>query len=103
MLADIELKITNIEGKKAVVAENIMSFRELERITLRYLIIARRLGLPEEIGKATAVITSLVIIIRMADIALTQLERPGITGLLIGIAGILMVGLGTYDMIRGGS
>jgi hypothetical protein len=103
ILRGINLATDKIERKAPIVKEQLTSFRELERIALRYLVIARRVGLPEDVQVATETLSRLVIMMRMAQMAMTAFERGTTAGLLLSIAGWVMIGFSAYDMMRGGS
>lgn len=98
LLADIELKISKIEGNTRKIEKTTDDFRNLERLALRYLTISRRMGLPDQIEQATQLITTLVVMMRMLQISATMISGGGI-GALIGIAGVISVTMQANDML----
>ena len=69
-----------------------------ERISLRYLALARQMGLPDEVEQATQIVTSLVVMLRMLQMSATMISGGGL-GALIGIAGVVSVTLMANDML----
>jgi hypothetical protein len=49
-------------------------FAKLEQIALRYLVIARRMGLPEDVERALSIISQLIVTIRQLQLTLSLLE-----------------------------
>ena len=63
LLADIELKITRIQGgagSSGALASLTEKFVALERLALRWLVLTRRMGLPENVSNAIDLILSLI-------------------------------------------
>jgi len=101
LLGDIELKINNIEQKTPVIQENLMNFRQLERVALRYLVLSRRMGMPDEVARATEMISRLIILIRMAQMSYNALMMGTPYGLLMGAASIGMTAFAAFDTVQG--
>jgi hypothetical protein len=89
LLADIELKINNIEGKRVQVENTLKTFQQVERLALRYLVLARRMGLPEELDAAIGKIAQLITAIRMLQIAADLAMASNPVTAAIGVAGLL--------------
>jgi len=89
LLASIELKITRIEGNAVTLERNLTSFRELERLALRWLVIAQRMGLPEDVGNAINRISRLIVAIRMLQMSSNMLLATNPVTAAIGLAGML--------------
>lgn len=98
ILNGIEIKTDKLEEKTPKIKESLHSFQEAERLALRYLAIARRMGLPDQIQQATQIVTSLVVMLRMLQMSVGLIGGGGI-GALIGIAGVIGVVLTANDML----
>jgi hypothetical protein len=88
LLSGVEAKTDDLIAKTPKIEETATTFRQAERIALRYLAIARRIGLPDQIGQATQVIAELLVMIRMLQMSLTMLELSTPYGWAMGLAGI---------------
>lgn len=76
------------------------NFRQLERVALRYLAIARRMGLPEDAEQAIRIFSQLIVVIRMTQMSLGMLAG-GPLGIAMGAAGLIMAGLSASSMLEG--
>jgi len=103
LLADIELKITNITNTDTAqkLESNLDTFRQLERLALRYLVLARRMGLPEDVGAAIDFLARLVTTIRMAHISLNMMMASNPLTAAIGIAGLMGTAITMTDSFAG--
>jgi len=90
-----EILNTNLPRTK----ETLSTFKDIERVALRYLALSRRMGLPEDIEKATQTLTELIVMIRMAQMSYTMLTAGTPIGLLLGAAGIAMTALSASDFV----
>lgn len=81
--------------------EQLDTWRQLERVALRYLALARRMGLPEETEAAIQLLSRILIIMRMLEISGAMLFSGTPLGLLMGIAGIGMATFTTVDAMTG--
>lgn len=77
------------------------NFMQLERVALRYLTIARRLGLPDEVARATEFLSRLLVVIRMVQISTNMLMLGTPYGWAMGAAGLVLSGLSIYDSTAG--
>lgn len=71
LLDEVDTKTDDVTRKTQVSKE---SFMRLEAVALRYLTIARRFGLPENIEQAITTITSLIVALRMAQTTISALQ-----------------------------
>jgi len=103
LLADIELKITNITGAETTqrLEQNLNTFRQLERLALRYLTLARRMGLPEDVGAAIDFLARLVVAIRMAHISISMMMATNPLTAAIGVAGLIGTAVTMTDSFAG--
>ncbi len=102
VLNGVTVKTKEIEKEAPIVTEHMENFRQLERLALRWLSISRHMGLPENMARATETISTLIVMVRMLEISVSQMMK-GPVGVLIGVAGLVGVALTAYDMTRGGS
>ena len=89
LLADIELKINNIEGKQPKLESTLQTFREIERLALRWLVLSRRLGLPDDVDQAINKVAQLITSIRMLQISMSLLYATNPLTAAIGVAGLI--------------
>ena len=103
LLADIELKITNITNTETAqrLETNLNTFRQLERLALRYLTLARRMGLPEDVGAAIDFLARLVVVIRMAQISISMMMATNPLTVAIGVAGLVGTAVSMTDTFAG--
>lgn len=89
LLSNIQAKINAIEGKRPQLENTLRTFQQVERLALRWLVLARRMGLPEELDAAISKIAGLITAIRMLQIAgnLAMASNPVTAA--IGVAGLL--------------
>ena len=76
MLSSIDVKLDQTERK---IGRNTESFRQLERVALRYIILARRIGLPEDVEKAMDTIARFIIAVRQMEISI-RLAQVALAG-----------------------
>lgn len=98
LIDNINVKSDSLIEKTPKIQKAEETFRDAERLALRYLAIARRMGLPEQIEQATQVITSLVVMVKMLQISMAAISGGGLRSL-IGIAGVISVILTANDML----
>lgn len=61
------------------------------------------MGLPDDLSQATQIVSAMVVAVRMLQMSITMIERGTLFGVLMGVAGIIMIGLSAYDAARGGN
>lgn len=98
LLDGVEIKTTKITEKAPQLEKTVDTFRELERLALRYLTLSQKLGLPSDINQAIEVISRLIVMAKMLQIAYGMMTGGGL-GVLIGIAGVTTVALSGLDMV----
>jgi hypothetical protein len=98
LLDGVEIKANKVIEKTPKIRETAISLREVERLALRYLAISRRMGLPDDIQKATELASQLLVMVRMLQMSMA-LMSGGPVGILIGLAGVASVALTSVDMI----
>jgi hypothetical protein len=101
LLGHVEAKTTRLNDELPRTKETMGTFRELERVAVRYLALARRMGLPDDSTKAIEVLSRLVVLAGMAQMSFNMLMRMTPYGWLMGVAGIAMTGLSFYDSLTG--
>lgn len=101
LLADIELKITKLQTDAPRTRELLVTFRQIERLTLRYLALTRRMGLPEDTQNAISFLMRLVTVIRMAQISISLMMASNPVTAAIGIAGLIGSAMTLQDSLIG--
>lgn len=99
LLSEVETKTAKLIAETPQIETAGTSFRQVERVALRYLTLARRMGLPNEVAQATQVISQLIIMIRMAEMSLNMLSKATPFGIALGAAGLLMTALSATDFM----
>jgi hypothetical protein len=99
LIDGVTIKTEKLNTNLPRTKETLSTFRDIERVALRYLALSRRMGLPEDIEKATQTLTELIVMIRMAQMSYTMLTAGTPIGLLLGAAGIAMTALSASDFV----
>lgn len=100
-LEQIRAIVTELEPKLEKAPRQLATFRELERVALRYLVLAKRMGLPEDVDRAINFITRLVVVARQAQISLSLLMTTNPVTVALGIAGLAMSAISLTDSFSG--
>jgi len=83
------------------VSEAVEGFRELEEVVLRYLVIARRIGLPDNAEAAIQKIMQFIVAVRTLDITLKMFQAElGPIGWATLAASATITGLSFYEVGR---
>jgi hypothetical protein len=101
LLNNVEFKTTKLNTELPQTKETMATFRELERVAVRYLAIARRMGLPENATHAIQILSQMVVVIAMVQMSSNMLMRSTPYGWVMGMAGLILSGLSAYDTITG--
>jgi hypothetical protein len=103
ILKGIEVKTVALQQRAPAVRENLKTFMQLERLALRYLVLARRMGLPEEYEQAVNAISRLVVSMRMAMISINLMMASNPVTMAIGFAGLagVAIELGSGSILEG--
>lgn len=89
LLGDIEAKIDAIEGKKHSLNITLETFKDIERLALRWTVLAGRLGLPEDVDNAVGKIARLLSALRMLHISMSLLLSTNPLTAAFGVAGLI--------------
>jgi hypothetical protein len=100
-LNKVEVKTGKLTSDLPKIKEDISTFREAERLALRYLALARRMHLPEHAQQAAQIAASIIVIIRMLQMSMGLIGGGGL-GVLIGFAGIAGAMLSVNDLMQMG-
>lgn len=101
LLNTVTIKTERLNTDLPRTKETLVTFRELERLALRYLILARRLGLPEDVTNALTKVSQLIMAVRMLQTAIGMLELSNPYTFALGLANLSLGGLAAYDSIVG--
>jgi hypothetical protein len=104
ILNGIGVKSKKLQADAPKLKQATIDIRDLERLALRYLVLARRLGLPPEIDAALQKLSQMIISIRMAQRALTSLNASMYTNPVtaaIAIGGLALAAFSAYDLMTG--
>jgi hypothetical protein len=97
LLSGVEAKTTKINSDMPQTKNALATFSQLERVALRYLTIARQLGLSDKINSAMQQLSQLVIMLRMAQMSFNMLMLGTPFGWAMGAAGLIVTGLSVTD------
>ena len=85
-------------SQAALDVNSLMSnFSKLEQIALRYLAIARRMGLPDDVQQAVDTMARLIVLFHQAKLAMDMLMLSNPYTFALGVAGMAMVGFSVVD------
>lgn len=101
VLGDIELKIQNIQNDAPRIESALTSFRQVERLALRWLALSQRMGMPPDMQQVINIVTRLIVMLRMLQMSWNMMLMTNPITALIGIAGMTGVIFSGYDMLRG--
>lgn len=88
ILDGVDVKTVKINNDLPRTKEALSTFRTLERIALRYLAIARQLGLPDDVDRVINTLTRLIVIINMLKMSINMLYMSNPATMALGIAGM---------------
>lgn len=96
------VKTTTLNNDLPRTKETVKTFRQLERLALRWLVIAKQLGLPPEFQKTVDFIAKVVVAIRMYQISINMLMATNPVTMAIGITGLIGTTIATVpSMLEG--
>ena len=105
MLQEISRLLDEVDTKTEIVttksASTTRSLMQLEQVTLRYLVLARSMGLPDDVDNAIQLVTRLITTIRMAQLSINMLMASNPITSAIGVAGLIMTVATLPDMLAG--
>ena len=89
LLSNIEAKIDSIESKQPQLEITLQTFQQIERLALRWLVLSRRLGLPDDTARAIDLIARLISSIRMLQLSMSLMYATNPLTAAIGVAGLV--------------
>jgi len=101
LLADIELKITKINNDLPQTEKTFNTFRQLERLSVRWLVLVRQMGLPDDANRAISVIARLIVMINMARMSLNMLAMSNPLTFFSGAIGLGMTVISVGNSLEG--
>ena len=101
LLNNVEFKTTKINNDLPKTKDSLATFQQLERVALRYIALARRMGVSEDIDNAIAKFAELIVVINMVYMSFNMLQRGTPIAVLSFIATISMSILSAGNMLEG--
>jgi hypothetical protein len=101
LLNNIQARTTQLNNDQPITRETLATFRQLERVALRYLALAERMGLPPDAQKAIDLLMKVIVTARMAQISINMLMMSNPVTAAIGFAGLLMTVTTIPGMLEG--
>ncbi len=101
LLKGVVVNTTKLNNDFPQTEKTLSSFRQLERVTIRYLAITQRMGLPDNMNSAISAIMRLVSVVRMAQISMNMLMMSNPATIAMGIAGIATTIISAADVMVG--
>jgi hypothetical protein len=104
ILNGIGVKSKKLQADAPKLKQASIDLQDLERLALRYLVLARRLGLPPELDAALQKLSQVIISVKMAERALRSLNASMYTNPVtaaIAVAGLALAAFSAYDLARG--
>lgn len=101
ILDKVDIKATKVTNDLPKIKRTLTTFRELERLALRYLALTRKMGLPDDVEKQIEVLAKIVVLARMAQISLGLMSGNPLQ-VMIGFGGVLTMGMTVKDMMQMG-
>lgn len=100
LLDGINVKSTKLNNDLPRTRQTMANFRTLERIALRYLVIARRMGLPEDQERAAEKLSQMIVLVNMLYMSFNMMTT-GPLGVVMGFAGMLLAGMSFGNIMEG--
>jgi hypothetical protein len=101
LLRNVEAKTTTLTRDLPKTQETLKTFNQLERVTLRYLAISRRMGLPDDVDNAITKLMQIISTIRMAQMSINMMMMSNPATIALGIAGAVMTMATAADIMVG--
>ena len=101
ILNNIDVKSEKIQREMPKTEQSLATFRQLERLALRWLILSRQMGLPPEVQRQIDFIMKLIVTIRMAQMSINMMMMSNPATALIGVAGIIGTAASMSGMLEG--
>ena len=101
LLKGVEEKTEKLNADYPRTKETLATFRQLERLALRWLVLAKQMGLPDDATRAIDTIAKLIVVLRMAQMSLNMMMMSNPVTALIGVAGIIGTAATLPSMLEG--
>ncbi len=101
LLKGVEAKTEKLNGDLPRTKETLMTFRQLERLALRWLVLAKQMGLPEDAERVINVLAKVVIMARMAQMSINMMMMSNPITIGIGVAGLLITASSVPSILEG--
>ena len=101
LLQGVEAKTEKLNADYPRTKETLATFRQLERLALRWLVLAKQMGLPDDATRAIDTIAKLIVVLRMAQMSLNMMMMSNPVTALIGVAGIIGTAATLPSMLEG--
>jgi hypothetical protein len=101
LLNNVQARTTQLNNDEPRTKETLATFRQLERLALRWLALSRQLGLPPEAQQTIDLLMKLLVTIRMVQISMNMMMMSNPVTALIGVAGLLMTATTIPGMLEG--
>lgn len=101
ILSGITVKSADFERNAPITQKNLATFKQLERLALRWLALGKKFGLPVDISNAVDKLSELIVTVRMAQISINMMMATNPITALIGVAGIIGTAASMGSMLEG--
>jgi hypothetical protein len=98
LLTDTVAKVNKIEAESGTTAEAVLTVQQFLRIMYRIEAILKKMGLPEDVGKAINAFSKVTHAAMMAWMSIRFLEMSTTYGLIFGLLGLATTGFYLGDM-----
>jgi hypothetical protein len=101
LIDGVTIKTEKVVQNTPKIRESLSAYTQLERITLRYLTVARKMGMPDDVQQQMQLISQLIVTVRMLQMSYTLLASTTPLGIIMGVAGLALSGFAIYDSLEG--
>lgn len=101
VLQNVQTQTTALNANAPETTKTLTTFRQAERLALRWLVLAKQMGLPPEVGKAIDKVAELVVKIQMATMSINMLMASNPATAAIGLAGLIGTAATMGNMLEG--
>lgn len=105
LLNGVEVKTNALNADLPQTTRTLATARQLERVMLRYLVLVRRMGLPDDAQKVIDTLAKILVTVRMLQMSINMLATGiaggSLLGVLSGIAGLGILVVSAPQMLEG--
>ena len=100
LLSDVETKTTELNNDLPRTKGTLATFKQLERVALRFLVVVRKMGLPQDYEKMLQSLSKILIMLNMIHMSFNMMQRGPLGGFM-AIFSLTGIGMAMPSMLEG--